>query len=962
MNKKYLSVILFGALMLGTAGTFTSCKDYDDDINQINKELTDIKSAISELQSKVDNGKYVTNITKEGEGIKITWNDNSTSVIETIKGDKGADGTIVTIIDGYWAFDGVKSEYPAVGKDGADGADGQDGQDGQNGQDGHDAKISEDGYWMVWDAEKGEYAKTEYIAGGVTAVETAGGWNLTVRDENGDVQTIFIPTSSTMGYIDVLDNEIANYPSAYGLTSMKALYGINEKDVEYGPADAKKTLQKGLYTTLDRDLMIVVNPQGTDASDYTFALMNSANVSTGLLFKDAVPYEGVLSRATSANGVWVLPHDFTRYEDIEDARTKNYLLFKANDGAKHALSLTATLNNTTVKTPYDLGASLKKIGTVTVEVDDLKNCAVDKEYVPTYSTTSIDANAVYDYWLTFKQSADNLKYVELYGAKIVNDGHAFTYTRETGVNNNIELVYNYILMDGTVVQGDKAPQFKALMREEMATEHTLPLERLNVPMDAKYIDGKDNKELTWIDDWVWSNQGKKVFALNTEAYPLTSLLADMSDVEKAVWNSAIANNSVELTVIGGEGDNNQGDDNDNMGHNVRYAVDTKNNTITFQFCVSEGYPYNFSLNNAYQLTLTVNDQDTQTPVASIILPFEFTQPTLDITRVNGEKALWNDKKNVLSIYGDKVAIEDQIGMAVPFFEAFTTAYEKQYSKFGPTAQYYTLTSGADDMDPSFNYWGYTVLGKDYLALDNEPLTSIVYSGNASQWNTYTINSVGAGIPVKADYTFYGVYPATDEQVSDFTLRFASLLGDATSVKANGEFTSNNVTREVILTDANFTLTDALGDTFYLFDGVKSDGNVDKRSDMNLRQGFEEGTEGFETNFTLATTGIKAYYYKNGSKQNIPVTVGVEDTNATLVTNNNTKTRAWEPGTISATDVIVTDLPATEAIKPNFAAIPGGIMIQLPSFVGTTEPVTIEFELIDVFGVTKTLSVTVKAAK
>ena len=30
MNKKFLSVILFSALMVGTAGTFTSCKDYDD--------------------------------------------------------------------------------------------------------------------------------------------------------------------------------------------------------------------------------------------------------------------------------------------------------------------------------------------------------------------------------------------------------------------------------------------------------------------------------------------------------------------------------------------------------------------------------------------------------------------------------------------------------------------------------------------------------------------------------------------------------------------------------------------------------------------------------------------------------------------------------------------------------------------------------------------------------------------
>ena len=44
MNKKFLSVILFSALMVGTAGTFTSCKDYDDDIDQIINELTGIKA------------------------------------------------------------------------------------------------------------------------------------------------------------------------------------------------------------------------------------------------------------------------------------------------------------------------------------------------------------------------------------------------------------------------------------------------------------------------------------------------------------------------------------------------------------------------------------------------------------------------------------------------------------------------------------------------------------------------------------------------------------------------------------------------------------------------------------------------------------------------------------------------------------------------------------------------------
>ena len=35
MNKKFLSAILFGALMVSSTGTFVSCKDYDDDIENL---------------------------------------------------------------------------------------------------------------------------------------------------------------------------------------------------------------------------------------------------------------------------------------------------------------------------------------------------------------------------------------------------------------------------------------------------------------------------------------------------------------------------------------------------------------------------------------------------------------------------------------------------------------------------------------------------------------------------------------------------------------------------------------------------------------------------------------------------------------------------------------------------------------------------------------------------------------
>lgn len=40
MNKKFLSAVLFGALMVTSTGTFVSCKDYDDDIDQINNKLS----------------------------------------------------------------------------------------------------------------------------------------------------------------------------------------------------------------------------------------------------------------------------------------------------------------------------------------------------------------------------------------------------------------------------------------------------------------------------------------------------------------------------------------------------------------------------------------------------------------------------------------------------------------------------------------------------------------------------------------------------------------------------------------------------------------------------------------------------------------------------------------------------------------------------------------------------------
>ena len=70
MNKKFLSVTLFSALMLGTAGTFTSCKDYDDDIKDLQEQLDkkasldDLNAKVTTLQTAVDEAKSAANEAK----------------------------------------------------------------------------------------------------------------------------------------------------------------------------------------------------------------------------------------------------------------------------------------------------------------------------------------------------------------------------------------------------------------------------------------------------------------------------------------------------------------------------------------------------------------------------------------------------------------------------------------------------------------------------------------------------------------------------------------------------------------------------------------------------------------------------------------------------------------------------------------------------------------------------------
>lgn len=175
MNKKFINGLLLVSLMAGSAGCFTSCKDYDDDIDNLQQQIDAINVDLGQLQEELKNGKVITSISETSTGISLTLSDgkvlNLTNGKDGANGKDGVNGTSWTIgADGYWYENGKKTDYRAIGEKGeqgapgtpgapgADGTDGKDGAPGAPGAPGENGKYyvpEQDGYfWIYQDGKK----------------------------------------------------------------------------------------------------------------------------------------------------------------------------------------------------------------------------------------------------------------------------------------------------------------------------------------------------------------------------------------------------------------------------------------------------------------------------------------------------------------------------------------------------------------------------------------------------------------------------------------------------------------------------------------------------------------------------------------------------------------------------------------------------------------------------------------
>ena len=302
MKRKYFSALLMGALTIASVSTFTSCKDYDDDISSLQSQIDKLNEMVSKIQGQIDKGAILTGVSPVENGVKLTLSNGDSYTITNGKdGAKGADGAAGTPgtpgkdadiwkigDDGYWYKNDVKTDYKAVGTDGAAGAAGTAGTPGAAGKDGkYYVPNPQTGTFFVYgDGDKDAYdSGISYTSANVlTAIWSEDALVLNnVKDVEGGKVVINL-TSKLLSLVFS--------PKAYweGIETIP-VYSFDYNPIELEKADVTKnqigdlgTENSGKHVSIVTDAVAsyYLNPSNAsvdtkDVSHYSF-LINTADI------------------------------------------------------------------------------------------------------------------------------------------------------------------------------------------------------------------------------------------------------------------------------------------------------------------------------------------------------------------------------------------------------------------------------------------------------------------------------------------------------------------------------------------------------------------------------------------------------------------------------------------------------------------------------------------------------------
>ena len=324
MKRKYLSALLMGVLTLSSVSTFTSCKDYDDDINSLQEQVNKaaLSSDVEALKTQVNNAATsAQNAATKAEEALTKAGANATE-IATVKALATKNGTDVAkaLTDAANAATAASNAATAASNAATAAATAQDSANAAltkiAGLDKELKNLALNAQSHVTATQlKNSLDSLSQVINEATSDSIA---NLTkiVNGYKGGINALYTAVTevSLMGSWTSSDgNSIFNGQSNLwfqtGTIGANYTFGAKEKDDLEGEhsADPKKSYVKGASINFPSQFLVRINPVNAKITPDMIKLIDSKGNDLDKLVKvvDVEKYDNLLTRA-SETGLWTV--------------------------------------------------------------------------------------------------------------------------------------------------------------------------------------------------------------------------------------------------------------------------------------------------------------------------------------------------------------------------------------------------------------------------------------------------------------------------------------------------------------------------------------------------------------------------------------------------------------------------------------------------------------------------------
>lgn len=477
MKRKYFSALLMGALTIASVSTFTSCKDYDDDIDNLQSQIdkaglqSDIDALKTQLQdaastasaakttaesalAKANDAAVKADVEKAIQKVEVTANKAATDVATAISNAANAQTTA----------DGAQKAADAAAKAAKDAQK----QADQAVKDAAAAATTANAAAKQADFEKAlerignlETSRVtadkldekltqlkEELLGADGDKETIGSLTVKVNAYKGAVEELYSAVTSVelVETYSGVNGFTSNWNTTNGITSLtvEMLHGLISDDSKFGDEngnDAKPIVEyvkgKDIDVKDDASIVVRVNPVNADLTKGAkIILLNSKGESLEDIVKVGTPskFDKLITTraaATVKTGLWKLPLSVA--EGVSEENFKKAVTVKDENGNEKAILYAVAINNT-VDSKAEAAADRYVVSTYDVK-------PTYNKFVPsndfTFKVGGKDVSEIHNRW-TGVRYWNSLLQVEV--------GKPFSIT-DLKTSDNTAADYYYVVLD-----------------------------------------------------------------------------------------------------------------------------------------------------------------------------------------------------------------------------------------------------------------------------------------------------------------------------------------------------------------------------------------------------------------------------------------------------------------------------------------------------------------------------------